>query len=65
MLEEEGLRNLIAEHGVTSTRTTLYPRAESFADYVLVSAGVDVLEFRVLPDEVSDHAPLLLEFAVR
>lgn len=64
MLEEHGLRNLIAEHAVTSTRTSLYPRAERFADYVLVSAGVDVLEFGALPDEVSDHAPLSLEFAL-
>jgi hypothetical protein len=63
-LEEEGLRNLIAEHAVTSTRTSLYPRAERFADYVFVSAGVDVLEFGALPDEVSDHAPLSLGFAL-
>jgi hypothetical protein len=52
-LEEEGLRNLIAEHAVTSTRTSLYPRVERFADYVFVSAGVDVFEFGALPDEVS------------
>jgi endonuclease/exonuclease/phosphatase family metal-dependent hydrolase len=49
---------------VTSTRTSLYPRAERFADYVFVSAGVDVLEFGALPDEVSDHAPLSLGFAL-
>jgi endonuclease/exonuclease/phosphatase family metal-dependent hydrolase len=63
MLEEAGLRNLVAEFGVASTRTSLYTRPEKFADYVFVSPGVEVLGFRVLPDEVSDHAPLMLEFA--
>ena len=62
MLEAAGLRNLVAEFGVTSTRTSLYTRAELFADYVFVSDGIDVRDFRVLADEVSDHAPLLLEF---
>ena len=63
MLEEAGLRNLVAEFGVASTRTRLNTRPERFADYVFVSEGVEVLAFRVLPDEVSDHAPLQLEFA--
>ncbi len=63
MLESAGLRNLVAEFGLTSTRTSLYARDEQFADYVFVSEGIDVRDFRVLPEEVSDHAPLLLEFA--
>jgi endonuclease/exonuclease/phosphatase family metal-dependent hydrolase len=62
MLEAAGLRNLVREFGVTSTRTALYARPERFADYVLVSDAIDVRDFRVLPDEVSDHAPLMLEF---
>ena len=62
MLESAGLRNLVAEFGVTSTRTSLYTRPEPFADYVFVSDGIHVRDFRVLTDEVSDHAPLLLEF---
>ncbi len=62
MLEAVGLRNLVVEFGVTSTRTSLYRRPERFADYVLVSHGIDVGDFRALPDEVSDHAPFLLEF---
>lgn len=61
MFEEFGLRNLIKEFGVTSTRTSHYKKDEKFADYVFVSKGVRVEDFRVLPDEVSDHAPLLLE----
>lgn len=62
MLEAAGLRNLVTEFGVTSTRTSLYRRPEPFADYVFVSDGIDVRDFHVLPDEVSDHAPLRLEF---
>ena len=65
MLEAAGLRNLVAEFGVTSTRTSLYRRPERFADYVFVSPGVDVSAFRVLPDEVSDHAPLMLQFDLK
>lgn len=65
MLEAAGLRNLIAEFGVTSTRTSLYTRTERFADYAFVSPGIDVCAFRVMPDEVSDHAPLVLEFGLK
>ena len=64
MLEAAGLKNLVAEFGVASTRTRLYPGAERFADYVFISPGVAVRDFRVLADEVSDHAPLRLEFAL-
>lgn len=61
MLEEFGLKNLITMYGITSTRTSLYTKPEKFADYVFVSKGVTVKEFTVLPDEVSDHAPLSVE----
>jgi len=63
MLEKSGLRNLIKEWGVTSTRTSLYTRQEKFADYVFTSEGIDVRTFKVLPDEVSDHSPLYLDFS--
>jgi hypothetical protein len=63
MLEQElGLKNLIEEHRISSTRTSLYPKSERFADYVLISSGVQIKDFKVLPDEVSDHTPLYLEF---
>ncbi len=61
MIEETGLRNLITEYGITSTRTSFYDKPEKFADYMFVSKGLQVKDFKVLPDEVSDHAPLLLE----
>jgi exonuclease III len=62
MLEDHGMRNLIKEYGVFSTRTPLYDKENKFADYVLVSGDIDALDFSVLPDVVSDHSPLYLEF---
>lgn len=61
-LELDGVRNLIKEYGVTSTRSSHYTKPEKFADYALVSEGINVKEFKVLPDEVSDHLALYLEF---
>jgi len=64
MLKESGLRNLIKEYGITSTRTPLYTKEEKFADYCLVSGGLTVKDFKVLPNVVSDHAPLLVEVSL-
>lgn len=61
-LEALDLRNLVKEYGVTSTRTSYYTKPEKFADYALVSPGIEVKDFKVLPDEVSDHSPLYVEF---
>jgi endonuclease/exonuclease/phosphatase family metal-dependent hydrolase len=63
LLESHGMRNLIKEFGYTSTRTPLYEKEGKFADYVLVSGDIETLDFSVLPDVVSDHSPLYLEFA--
>lgn len=56
------MRDLIAENNITSTRTSYYTKSVTFADYCIVSPDVQVETFHVLPDEVSDHAPLLLRF---
>lgn len=61
MFESEGLRNLIREYGIASTRTSFYTKPEKHADYIFVTKRVQVKDFKVLPDEVSDHAPLSLE----
>ena len=61
MIEESDLRNLITDYNILSTRTSLYTKPIRIADYAFVSPGIDVIDFRVLPDEVSDHSPLLLE----
>ena len=62
MLEESGLRNLIKEYGVTSTRTSLYKKEQRFADYMFVGENIFVKDFKILPDEVSDHNAMYLEF---
>ena len=59
---EQGMVNLIREHNVQSTRTSLYTKPEKFADYVFVTPDITVRDFKVLPDEVSDHAALYVEF---
>jgi len=61
---EQNLKNLITLNGITSTRTRFYPKDELFADYILTSPEVEVQAFEVLKDEVSDHAPVLVLFAV-
>jgi len=59
--EEYGLQNLIREHGITSTRTSYYTKPERFADYTFISPELNVIDFKILPDEVSDHAALYLD----
>lgn len=61
ILERAGLRNLISEFGVTSTRTSFYSKPQKFADYVFISKDIQLKDFKVLPGEVSDHSPLLVE----
>ena len=55
------MRNLIKEYGITSTRTSFYEKENKFADHAFVSSDIEVVDFKVLPDEVSDHAALYLE----
>ena len=60
------MKNLVIEGGFKTTRTSLYERKESmpFADYTFVTNGIKVNSFEVLPDEVSDHSPMLLDFVI-
>lgn len=62
LFEEAGLRNLIKEFDIKSTRTSLYKKEHRFADYAFISPEIVVKDFKVLPDEVSDHSPLYIEF---
>jgi endonuclease/exonuclease/phosphatase family metal-dependent hydrolase len=56
------LFDLIKANRVKSTRTSLCKSKDRFADYAFVSPDVNVVDFAVMPDEVSDHNPLYLEF---
>lgn len=61
-LIEQGLNNHITMNRIKSTRTRFYTKEEKYADYILSSPDINVNQFTVMPDEVSDHAPLLLDF---
>jgi endonuclease/exonuclease/phosphatase family metal-dependent hydrolase len=61
LIESAGFHNLIREHGVTSTRTSLYTKPVRFADYTFVSPEISVKEFKILPEEVSDHHAMYVE----
>lgn len=64
MLSRE-LRNLLSEYGITNTRNYEYVEMEKYKDYIADYAFADkrlvINDFKVLPDVVSDHAPLFVE----
>lgn len=60
--EDLGLNNLIKDYNITSTGTSFYTKPEKFADYIFATKDIIIKDFRVLPDEVSDHSALYLEF---
>jgi endonuclease/exonuclease/phosphatase family metal-dependent hydrolase len=57
----EGMQNLIKDFSITSTRTSYYTKNSPFADYMFASKDLKVKDFKVLPEEASDHSALLLE----
>jgi exonuclease III len=60
---EKGMRNLIKDYGITSTRSELYERANRYSDYILTSPGIKVVKFEAVKEPViSDHLPLYMEF---
>ena len=62
-LLENNMRNLIKEGNFTTTRNSNFKRQSimPFADYIFISKEIEVKNFQVLQDEVSDHLALLLE----
>ncbi len=64
MIEDARMINLIKKYNIESTRTELYKKQWKFADYIFVSPEIKVNDFKVLPDIVSDHCPLFLDFEV-
>lgn len=62
ILENFGLKNLITENNIKSTRTSFYTKPNKFADYTFVSSGIKVNDFKILPEEVSDHCAMYLRF---
>ena len=65
ILAAGGLTDLVTTRGFTDTRTTLYEKPQRYADYLLASPQVNVIDFDVPAEPVvSDHRPLMLEFGV-
>ncbi|MGL5010455.1 MAG: endonuclease/exonuclease/phosphatase family protein, partial [Paracoccaceae bacterium] len=60
-----GLTDLVTTRGHSDTRTSFYAKPQRFADYICVTPDVRVLNFAVpAQPEVSDHRPLILDFAL-
>lgn len=66
MFEDNEMRNLVKESKAATTRSKLYDpdyrKEDLFADYIIVTKGIYVNDFKVLKDVVSDHLPLFLKF---
>lgn len=61
-LKTMGLTDLVTAHGFVDTRTSHYEKPERYADYMLVTPNVEVIDFVVTAEpEVSDHRPLVLD----
>jgi len=58
----KGMKNLIIENKITSTRPAFYAGEEKYADYVLVTDGIEVKGFEVMQVPVSNHYSLKLGF---
>lgn len=74
VFEEAGFRNLIKEFDISTTRGSLIKKMkpelgvgeygwQEFADYTFVSSGINPLQFSVPDLPISDHLPMVLEFA--
>ncbi len=61
---EKEMRNLMKGSHFKTTRSSYYEKRDilPFADYAFVSKDIVINNFEVLPNEVSDHLALLLEF---
>ncbi|MFA5130886.1 MAG: endonuclease/exonuclease/phosphatase family protein [Patescibacteria group bacterium] len=58
------MKNLVKEGGFKTTRNANYNNIEAlpYADYAFVTENLKIDKFEVLPDEVSDHLALSLNF---
>ena len=68
LFEEHGYQNLIARYAIKTTRNHIaldaYPdNPQYYADYVFTSPGIQVQDFSVPNDIVSDHQPLSVRVA--
>ncbi len=63
-IERAGYRNLIKEYNIETTRNEIswkmYDNKQLWADYCFVGSGVEVVDFQVPQNLVSDHLPMEL-----
>lgn len=59
---EKNMINLISKYKISSTRPPDWKFSNKFSDYIFISSDIVVNDFRVLPDIVSDHLALYLDF---
>jgi endonuclease/exonuclease/phosphatase family metal-dependent hydrolase len=70
LMEEHGFKDLVRDFNIKTTRSSLTkyygtPKQQNYADYIFTGAEIIVKNFQSLPDEVSDHLPLMLEFELK
>ena len=68
-LLEDGLRNLVIERAIPSTRSRLNPyfgtpQEQPHADYAFISPDIQVADFQVPDVQISDHLPMILDLTV-
>src|SRR3990167_2285952 len=59
---EKNMINLIDKYGIKSTRPPDWEFPNKFSDYIFTSSDIKVNDFKVLPDIVSDHLALYLDY---
>jgi endonuclease/exonuclease/phosphatase family metal-dependent hydrolase len=63
-IERAGYRNLIKEYNIETTRNEIswakYSNKQLWADYCFVGPGIEVIDFQVPQNLVSDHLPMEL-----
>ncbi len=63
-LIEDGFRNLVKDYAIRTTWSNLDTKHGSYpVDYIFASPEIRVINCRALPEEVSDHLPLEVEFS--
>ncbi len=59
----EGLKDLIQENSIKTTRSQSFTGDQACVDHMLVSPYINIQSFQVLKEDVSDHLPLFLDFS--
>lgn len=64
-LKEIGLTNLNDVHNIQHARNEFSWKAEECVSHVFISPDIQVHDYRVATDNVSDHLPLVMDFSLK